>query len=37
LDSSRKALPDAQTRKIMLATGMEHGMEASYARLETIL
>jgi len=27
-------LPDAATREIMLATGMEEGMEASYARLE---
>ena len=27
-------LPDAATREIMLATGMEDGMEASYARLE---
>ena len=33
----RMTLPDAQTREAMLATGMEHGMEASYARLETIL
>jgi len=30
-------LPDAQTRAAMLATGMERGMEASYARLETML
>ena len=30
----RMTLPDAQTRAAMLATGMEHGMEASYARLE---
>ncbi len=30
----RMSLPDAETRKMMLATGMEHGMEASYARLE---
>jgi hypothetical protein len=29
-------LPDAETRGMMLASGMEHGMEASYARLETI-
>ena len=28
-------LPDAQTRSRMLATGMEHGMEASYVRLES--
>lgn len=27
-------LPDSATRAAMLATGMEHGMEASYARLE---
>jgi uncharacterized protein YndB with AHSA1/START domain len=33
----RMTLPDAKTREAMLATGMEHGMEASYARLETIL
>lgn len=30
----RLTLPDAQTRATMLATGMEHGMEASYARLD---
>ena len=33
----RMTLPDAQTRKTMLATGMEHGMEASYARLEGMI
>jgi uncharacterized protein YndB with AHSA1/START domain len=33
----RMTLPDAKTREAMLATGMEHGMEASYARLEMIL
>jgi uncharacterized protein YndB with AHSA1/START domain len=33
----RMTLPDAKTRKEMLATGMEHGMEASYVRLETML
>lgn len=33
----RMTLPDAATRKAMLETGMEHGMEASYARLERIL
>ncbi len=33
----RMTLPDAQTRAAMLATGMEHGMEASYARLEGVL
>jgi len=32
----RMTLPDAQTRAAMLATGMEHGMEASYARLEAM-
>jgi uncharacterized protein YndB with AHSA1/START domain len=34
LMTMRMTLPDAQTRAAMLATGMEHGMEASYARLE---
>ena len=29
-------LPDAQSRDGMLASGMEHGMEASYARLEAM-
>lgn len=33
----RMTLPDAQSRAAMLATGMEHGMEASYARLETVI
>ncbi len=33
----RMTLPDAATRAQMLATGMEHGMEASYVRLEAIL
>ncbi|RJF89706.1 hypothetical protein D3874_24315 [Oleomonas cavernae] len=33
----RMTLPDAQTRAAMLASGMEHGMEASYVRLETII
>jgi len=33
----RMTLPDAATRAQMLATGMEGGMEASYARLEGIL
>ena len=37
LMTMRMTLPDAQTRTAMLATGMEHGMEASYARLETML
>jgi uncharacterized protein YndB with AHSA1/START domain len=30
------SLPDAEVRKAMLATGMEGGMEASYARLERL-
>lgn len=33
---ARMTLPNAETRKVMLETGMEHGMEASYARLEHI-
>ncbi len=33
----RMTLPDAATRAAMLATGMEHGMEVSYARLDAIL
>jgi len=37
LMTMRMTLPDAQTRQQMLATGMERGMEASYARLEKIL
>ncbi|MEZ5805663.1 MAG: SRPBCC domain-containing protein [Rhizobiaceae bacterium] len=32
----RMTLPDAETRRAMLATGMEDGMEASYARLENM-
>ncbi|MGF1467542.1 MAG: SRPBCC domain-containing protein [Sandaracinaceae bacterium] len=32
----RMTLPDAATRAAMLETGMEHGMEASYARLESV-
>jgi uncharacterized protein YndB with AHSA1/START domain len=32
----RMTLSDAQTRAAMLATGMEHGMEASYQRLEAM-
>ena len=34
LMTMRMTLPDEKTRSMMLATGMEHGMEASYARLE---
>lgn len=33
----RMTLPDSKTREVMLATGMEKGMEASYVRLETML
>ena len=33
----RMTLPDAETRKAMLTSGMEHGMKASYLRLESIL
>ena len=34
LMTMRMTLPDEATRTAMLATGMEHGMEASYARLD---
>lgn len=37
LMTMRMTLPDAKTREAMLATGMEHGMEAGYVRLERIL
>jgi uncharacterized protein YndB with AHSA1/START domain len=37
LMTMRMTLPDEATRAAMLATGMEHGMEASYARLESIV
>jgi uncharacterized protein YndB with AHSA1/START domain len=37
LMTMRMTLPDAQTRAAMLATGMEHGMEASYVRLEKMI
>ena len=37
LMTMRMTLPDAQTRTAMLATGMEHGMEMSYVRLEGLL
>ncbi len=36
LMTMRMTLPDAETRKAMLATGMDQGMEASYARLEHV-
>ena len=37
LMTTRMSLPDAETRAAMLATGMEHGMEASYVRLESMI
>ena len=37
LMTMQMTLPDAQTRAAMLASGMEHGMEASYVRLETMI
>ena len=37
LMTMRMTLPDEKTRTAMLATGMEHGMEASFTRLETLL
>jgi len=37
LMTMRMTLPNAETRKAMLSTGMEHGMEASYTRLESYL
>ena len=36
LMTMRMTLPDEKTRAAMLATGMEHGMEASYVRLEAM-
>lgn len=36
LMTMRMTLPNAETRRAMLETGMEHGMEASYARLEVV-
>jgi uncharacterized protein YndB with AHSA1/START domain len=33
----RMTLPDEQTRAVMLASGMEGGMEASYTRLEELI
>ncbi|HEY2464144.1 MAG TPA: SRPBCC domain-containing protein [Steroidobacteraceae bacterium] len=33
----RMTLPDVETRTRMLSSGMEHGMEASYLRLERML
>jgi uncharacterized protein YndB with AHSA1/START domain len=37
LMTMRMTLPNAETRAAMLASGMEHGMEASYVRLETLM
>jgi len=37
LMTMRMTLPNEQTRAMMLATGMERGMEASYVRLEKML
>jgi uncharacterized protein YndB with AHSA1/START domain len=37
LMTMRMTLPDEATRATMLATGMEGGMEASYARLEGLI
>jgi uncharacterized protein YndB with AHSA1/START domain len=37
LMTMRMTLPDSETRAAMLATGMEHGMEASYVRLEALI
>jgi hypothetical protein len=34
LMTMRMTLPDEETRKRMIASGMEGGMEASYVRLE---
>ena len=36
LMTMRMTLPDETTRTMMLSTGMEHGMEASYARLDSM-
>jgi uncharacterized protein YndB with AHSA1/START domain len=37
LMTMRMTLPDTETRAAILASGMEHGMEASYVRLETMI
>jgi uncharacterized protein YndB with AHSA1/START domain len=36
LMTMRMTLPDNETRTAMLASGMEHGMAASYDRMETL-
>jgi len=33
----RMTVPDSETRAAMLASGMEHGMEQSYQRLEAVI
>jgi len=37
LMTMQMTLPDAETRAAILASGMEHGMEASYVRLEAMV
>lgn len=37
LMTMRMTLPDEVTRTMMLSTGMEHGMEASYVRLQNFI
>jgi uncharacterized protein YndB with AHSA1/START domain len=37
LMTMRMTLPDERTRASMIESGMEHGMEVSYARLETMI
>ena len=37
LMAMRMRLPDEKTRAMMLGTGMERGMEASYVRLEALI
>ena len=37
LMTMQMTLPDAKTRAAILASGMEHGMEASYVRLEAMV
>jgi hypothetical protein len=36
LMTMRMTLPDGETRRAMLGSGMEHGMEAGYARFESL-
>ena len=37
LMTMRMTVPNAETRSMMLSTGMDQGMEASYVRLETMI